>query len=115
DTLLAVGELARLTAFGGDDVEVHRRLLVAATVRREREPRSVRRPAWCRVAALARGEPPRLRRSVERRHPDRAVVLVRLAVDLGHDEGDARPVRRDSRIAGIDELVDVFRLHPGHE
>ena len=113
DALLLVGQLARLSALGRDDVEVHGRLLVAA-VGGEREPVPVRRPARRRVPALAGGELPRLRRSVERSDPDRAAILVRLAVDRGDDESNARAVRRDARVAGVDELVDVFRQHPSH-
>ena len=59
---------ARLAALGRDDVELRRRLLVAA-VRREREPAAVGRPARRAVALLAGGESARLRGAVERRRP----------------------------------------------
>ena len=97
DALLAVGELARLAALGGDDVELRRRLVVAA-VRDEREPAAVRRPARRRRRALARGELPRLAGAVERRDPDRAAVLVRLLVD--RPDLSTRRAARPARCAG---------------
>src|SRR5207248_11549522 len=66
DALLQVGELARLAAFGRDDVERGGRLVVAAR-RGEREPRAVRRPARSRVSLPAGGEGPGVVRAVRRR------------------------------------------------
>src|SRR5205823_5818449 len=78
-TLLQLGQLARLTAVGGDHVEL--RCLVLAALRREREPAPVRRPARRRVATLARGELPRRRGCVQGADPDRAAVFALLLVD----------------------------------
>src|SRR5207253_5098275 len=84
--LLRIGELARLAALGGDDVQLAGLPLTAAG--RECELRAVGRPAGRRVALLPRRELPWRARSVRRGEPDRAPVLVLVLLDPPDDDGD---------------------------
>ena len=91
-------------------VELGRRLVLAA-VGREREPGPVRRPARRGVALLARGEPPRLGRAVERRDPDRATCTrspPRSTAVTVYATRDPSGEIRGSPDA--DELVDVLAV-----
>ena len=116
DGLLAVGQPPRLAAVGRQDVELSLRLLLvlAVAVRDEGEPAPVGRPAGRPVVPLAGGELPRLLGAVERRHPDRGAVGVRLLVDPADDVGDAPAVGRKARVADARERIDVLGLHSGH-
>src|SRR5688572_11469424 len=67
-TLLQVGELERLAALDGDDVDLSGLLGVA--VRDEGEPGAVRGPARRGVAPVAVGEASRGGRAVGRHEPD---------------------------------------------
>ena len=115
DALLQVGELARLAALGGDDVEVD-----AASSRRR--PGSRRRRASC-PSGDQRGIASRRSPEVnccgsEEPSSGATQIAPRYSFDSRStavdDERHARAVRRDARVAGVDELVDVFRQHPGH-
>src|SRR5206468_5246911 len=112
--LLQLREPPGLAPLGGNEIDVRRRLLVAA-VRGEGEPPAVRRPARHHVAPLTRSELAWLGGAVERRHPDRASVLVRLLIERRDGVAHERAVRRDARVARVNELVDVLGLHPGHD
>ena len=81
---------------GRDDVDLSRRLFVAA-IGDEREPAAVRRPPGRSVALLAGREGARLVGAVERHDPDRAPVLARLAVGRRHHVRDAAPIGREPR------------------
>ena len=116
DALLAVGQPPRLAAVGRQDVELSLRLLLvlAVAVRDEGEPAPVGRPARRAVVALAGGELPRLLGAVERRHPDRRAVGVRLLVDPGDDVRDAPAVGRNARVADARQRIDVLGPHSRH-
>ena len=77
DTLLALGQPARLAPVRRQHVQLAMRLLLlAVAVGDEREPAPVGRPAGRVVAPLAGRELPRIIGAVERRDPDRRAVAV---------------------------------------
>ncbi len=110
--LLQLRELLRLAAAERDDVELARLLLGPA--RDERQAAPVGRPARFPVAALPGREPARRLRAVDRREPDVAAVLVRLAVDRPLDVRDGRAVGAQARVGDPLERVDILGLHPAH-
>ena len=81
-------QLARLTAGGGQQVELR---LFAGTVRQERQPLAVRRPARRAVALGAARELKRLAARC-RHEPDRRTILVGLGLNVGQDVGNAAAV-----------------------
>ena len=111
DVLLQVGEALRLAAAGRQHVELAVRLLVVTSLRDEREPVAVRRPARLRVV-LAGREPARRRRAVRAREPDRLAVLVLVAVDRPDDVRDLLAARAQPGVGDPRELVDVLGPHP---
>ena len=89
-------------------------LVLAVAIRNEGEPAPVGRPAGRAVVPLAGGELPRLGGAVERGHPDRRAVGVRLLVDPAHGVRDAPAVRRKTQVDDARKRVDVLGLHSSH-
>src|SRR5439155_447080 len=110
---VAAGQPLGRAAFRVDEEDVPLDLdvpvLLTAGTKRELPP--VRRPARRGVLLLAARQPARLARTVARDEPDRRAVIVGLAVDSPRDERHSLAVRRDPRIVGPTQLVDVTRAH----